>query len=96
VTNPQAVYVQYAPKPPSNGLAIAGLVLGIVALVTALIPLVGWFFAFVPAVLAVVFGHIAHASARRTGLRKGESVTAWVTGYLALLLRSCSRRLFYC
>lgn len=75
----------YIQRPQSNGLAIAGLVLGIVGLVTALIPLVGWFLAFLPALLAVIFGHVGFGTAKRTGLRKGESVASFVLGYLAIV-----------
>lgn len=86
MTTPQNVYVHYPPKAPSNGLAIAGMVLGIVALVAALIPFVGWFMAFVPALLAIIFGHIGHATANRNGVGKGAAIAAWATGYAALVL----------
>ena len=85
MTTPQPPHVMYLQRPPSNGLAIAGLVLGIVALVTALIPFIGWFLAFLPALLAIIFGHIGFSTANRTGLRKGESVASFVLGYLALI-----------
>ena len=84
---PQQVFVTYQPRPSTNGLAVAGMVIGIVALVIALIPLIGWFMAFVPAVLAVIFGHIGQSTAKRLGgMRRTESIVAWVTGYAALVL----------
>jgi hypothetical protein len=85
MTTPQLPQVMYLQRPPSNGLAVAGLVLGIVGLLTALIPLVGWFFAFLPALLAVIFGHIGFGTAKRTGLRKGESIASVLLGYIALV-----------
>ncbi|QOD93473.1 DUF4190 domain-containing protein [Chryseoglobus sp. 28M-23] len=84
MTTPQPP-VMYVQRAPSNGLAVAGLVLGIVGLITALIPFIGWFLAFLPALLAVIFGHIGFGTAKRTGLRKGESVASFVLGYLALV-----------
>ena len=68
----QVVYQQIV-RPPSNGLATAGMVLGIVAIVLGvwmIIPIIGLAFAFVsfvPAVLAVIFGFV--------GLRQANRVT---------------------
>lgn len=84
---PQQVFVTYQPRPSTNGLALAGMIIGIIALVVALIPLVGWFMAFVPAVLAIIFGHVGQGTAKRLGgMRRTESIVAWATGYAALVL----------
>lgn len=68
-------------KPPSNGLALAGLILGITGAVLALIPLVGVFLCWLPALLAIIFGFIGISTANRTGLRKTEAVWAVVLGF---------------
>ena len=68
----QPYYVQIQ-KPPSNGLAITSMILGIVAVVIgvwALIPFLGIFAAvtgFFPAVIAVILGHIGMTRARQMG-----------------------------
>ena len=58
------VAYQQAPKPPTNGLTIACLILGILALVIgiwSLVPFIGIVAAaisFLPALFAVIFGHV--------------------------------------
>ena len=52
----QQVYVQLAPRQPTNGLAIAGLVTGIVGAALSLIPLLGLFLCWLPTLLAIIFG----------------------------------------
>lgn len=85
----------YAPLPatPSNGLAIAALALGIAASVIgiwALIPIVGLvaaFLAFLPAVLAVIFGHIGVAKSKSMGgTGKGIAVAGFILGYATVAL----------
>jgi hypothetical protein len=80
----QHVYVQHAPRQPSNGLAIAGLVTGIVGAATSFIPLAGVFFCWLPALLAIVFGFIALGTSKRNGFRRGESVAAVVLGLVPI------------
>jgi hypothetical protein len=68
---------------PSNGMAIAALVLGIGSLLFALIPFVG--FASVPfAIGAVVLGVIGLGKSREIGQGKGLAIGGLVTGALAL------------
>lgn len=67
-------------RPPStNGIALAGLILGIVALVLALIPLLGWFFFPIPALLAIIFGFVGLSNFQR--LRRPESIFAIILGF---------------
>ena len=86
----QQVVHQHISKPPGNGMAVASLVLGIIAFVIgvwSLIPFVGAFFAalaFVPALLAVIFGHVGIGSSRTTGVGLGQAVTGMTLGYLTL------------
>ena len=80
----QQVYVQLAPRQPSNGLAIAGLVTGIVGAALSLIPFVGVFLCWLPALLAIVFGFIAIGTAKRTGLRRNESLAAIILGFVPI------------
>ena len=69
--------------PPSNGLAIGALVLGIGSLLFAFIPFVG--FASVPfAIGAVVLGVIGLGKSREIGQGKGLAIGGLVTGALAL------------
>jgi len=86
----QPYYVQIQ-RPPSNGLAITSMILGIVALVIgvwALIPFLGIFAAatgFFPAVIAVILGHIGMARARQmAGTGRGQAMAGLVTGYITL------------
>lgn len=73
----------YAPAPPQTrpaGLAIAGLVLGIVG-----IPF-GWLW-IIPPILGVVFGHIGlwqinHSNGLRSG--RGLAIAGFVCGYVGL------------
>jgi hypothetical protein len=70
--------------PPTNALAIAGLVLGIVAsAIGALIPhlFVAMFLAFIPGLLALIFGLVGINTANRLGgRRRKQAVWAVVLG----------------
>lgn len=89
---PQPHYVQIV-RAPSNGSGIASLVLGIVAIVMGVwipVPILGLFLtflAFVPAVLAVVFGHVGLAFAARTaGIGRGGALAGLILGYVTLAI----------
>lgn len=81
----QLQYGGYAPvqAAPSNGMSIVSLVLGILA-----IPATCTYGLGVPlAILAVIFGHIGHASSKRqTGQANGMAVAGLVCGYICLAL----------
>jgi hypothetical protein len=73
----------YGPA-PTNGLAIAALVLGIVGLLGGIIPLLGWFAS--PFALAAVGFAIAGLSRAKTiGKGKGLAIGGLVTGVLAIV-----------
>jgi uncharacterized membrane protein len=87
----QQIIYQQVIKPPTNGMAITSLVPGIVAIVTGIwipIPILGlfmMFLAFLPAVLAVIFGHVGLRSATRLGgIGRGVSLTRLILGYVTL------------
>lgn len=89
----QQVIYQQVVQAPSNGMAIASLVLGVVAIVTGIwipIPILGlfmMFLAFVPAVLAVVFGHLGLRNAVRIGgIGRGSALTGLILGYVTLAI----------
>ncbi|WP_199286526.1 hypothetical protein [Homoserinimonas hongtaonis] len=86
----QQVIYQQVVRPPSNGMAVTALILGLVAIVTGVwspIPFVGLvaaFFAFVSALLAVIFGIVGLRKANTVGVGRGNSVAGIVTGALTL------------
>jgi hypothetical protein len=86
----QQVIYQQVVRPPSNGMAVTALVLGLVAIVTGVwspIPFVGLvaaFFAFVPALLGVIFGIVGLRKARVIGVGRGNSVAGIATGGVTL------------
>lgn len=73
-------------------MAVTALVLGIVAIAFGIwipIPIFGLFMmfvAFLPAVLAVVFGHVGLNSFRRDGVGRGGALTGLILGYLVIAL----------
>ena len=86
----QTIY-QHVVRPPSNGMAVAALVLGIVAIavgVWTIIPILGLvaaFFAFLPGVLAVVFGAIGRTRSKALGgLGRGQAMAGLVLGSITL------------
>ncbi|MHA6695302.1 DUF4190 domain-containing protein [Homoserinimonas sp. A520] len=86
----QTIYQQVV-RPPSNGMAVAALVLGIVAIavgVWSVIPILGLvaaFFAFAPGVLAVIFGVIGRTRSRALGgLGRGQALAGLVLGAVTL------------
>ena len=87
---PTSVVYQHVIKPPTNGLAVTSLVLGIVGIATGIwspIPIVGLFAAFLgglPALLAVVFGHVGYATSKRNGVGRGNAIAGLVMGYVTL------------
>ncbi|WP_174843925.1 DUF4190 domain-containing protein [Cryobacterium sandaracinum] len=87
----QQIIYQQVIKAPTNGMAITSLVLGIVAIITGIwipIPILGlfmMFLAFLPAVLAVIFGHVGLRNATRLGgIGRGASLTGLILGYITL------------
>lgn len=88
---PYIAPLMYAPAPPSNGLAITSMILGIVGLVIGIwspIPVIGLFsafFGFLPAAVAVILGHIGLSRSRQlNGTGHGQAIAGFVTGYVTL------------
>ncbi|MEJ7596560.1 MAG: DUF4190 domain-containing protein [Kofleriaceae bacterium] len=66
-----------------NGLAVAGLVLGIVALVFFWIPFLNW----ILAILAIIFGAVGNSKANKIGGKgKGMAIAGLVMGILGAIL----------
>lgn len=69
------------------GMAITGMVLGIIALVLSFIPCAGWFLAFIPAVLGLIFSGIGLSQAARSaGAGKKMAIAGLATSVLAFVL----------
>lgn len=80
----------YPPQPlprQGNGMAVAGMVLGIVGACAGLIPLLFWV-AFPCGVLAVIFGAVGRRRAAETpgAPGRGMAMAGLVLGIVALLL----------
>jgi hypothetical protein len=79
----QGGYVQYqAPQAAlaTNGLAVASLVMGILAPLLMCV----YFIGIVPAVLAIIFGHMARGQiSRGQGSGDGLAIAGLVLGYIA-------------
>jgi len=72
--------------PPTNALALAGLILGIIAAVVS-IPPTGWLFALLPALLALIFGFVGINTANRLGgKRRGMAIAAVVLAFSPILV----------
>ncbi|QOV87774.1 GYF domain-containing protein [Humisphaera borealis] len=77
----QAGYPQGYVAPSSQGMSIASLVLGILAIPSTFC----YGFGFLLALLAVIFGHIGHSqSKKQTGRANGMAVAGLVCGYISL------------
>jgi len=77
---PQDMYGNYV-APPSQGLSIASMVLGILAIPSTFC----YGFGFLLAVLAIIFGHVGHSqSKRQTGQANGMAVAGLICGYISL------------
>lgn len=82
----QPVYMVPQQPYPQNGLAVAGLVLGIVAALVSVAPL-GILVVWPAAVLAIVFGVISHSKANQGWCtRKRMAVAGWTLGTVALVV----------
>lgn len=81
-------YTHYSPpqnsdnrpnQPPTNGLAIASLVLGVI----------GWIVILVGPLLAIIFGHIARSQIKHTGQKgSGLALAGLILGYIQLFIIS--------
>lgn len=78
----QHVTYGQADPPSTNGLAVASLVLGIVAVLLAAIPLVGLALFPLPALLALIFGVIGVITGNRLG---GKRVAIAIAGIVLSL-----------
>ncbi len=71
---------------PTNGAAVAGGVLGIIAVVFCWIPFVD-FIAIILGVLGLIFGVVGNRNAARLGgIGKGMAITGIVTGLIAIVI----------
>lgn len=84
---PQGYYpVQpYAVPAPSNGAAVAAMVLGIVGVVLCWIPFID-FVAAIVGILAIVFGVVGSGRANRIGTGKGMAIAGIVLGIIAVAI----------
>jgi hypothetical protein len=80
---PPGEYAQGEPPAPlGNGLAVAGLVLGIIGLVFCFVPVFGW----VLAILGIIFGAVGISKANKVGRGKGLAIAGLICGVLGLLI----------
>jgi hypothetical protein len=86
MVNPGYPYQQpytYAPPPPGNGFAVAGMVLGICALVFCWFPFVNW----ILALLGIIFSILGLTKAKKVeGRGKGMAIAGLICGILGALM----------
>jgi hypothetical protein len=70
----------------TNGLAIAGMVLGIVGLVLAFIPCVGWILGIILGIVGAALSGIGLASANKSGSGKGMAISGLILSILAIVV----------
>lgn len=91
---PNAPSVSTAGKPSTSGMAIAGLVLGIVAIVTSFLPIinnVSFFLAFVGIILAIV-GFVGIRKGKHSG--SGIAIAGIVLGILSIIIVLVTQAMF--
>jgi hypothetical protein len=72
-------------KPPSNGLATAALVLGIIGTVLSFIPFVGGFGAFIGGV-GIALAIAGFVVAGKRGVGKGKSIAGFILGVASIII----------
>ncbi len=70
------------PEQPGNGLAVAGLVCGIIGLVLCWVPVLGW----ILALLGIIFGAIGNSKAKNGAKGKGMALAGLILGVIGLVL----------
>src|SRR5579863_5076480 len=73
-TPTQTINIQAQAAPPSNGLAVASLVLGIIAICLFWVPFLGW----IPVILGLVLGIVALQRPYGRGMAVGGVVCSGV------------------
>jgi type II secretory pathway pseudopilin PulG len=83
-THQPPAYATHAPPPPQgNGLAIAGLITGILSVVLCFL----WFVGPILAILAIIFGAIGMSRAKKQGGRgKGAALAGLILGIVGIVL----------
>lgn len=78
---PQQVFVTYQ-KNSTNGVALAAVILGAIGAGLSLIPLVGPFLCWAPAILGIIFGFVGLSNAKKlNGLRKNLALWGVILGF---------------
>ncbi|WP_084697373.1 DUF4190 domain-containing protein [Glaciibacter superstes] len=81
----QVVYQQVV-RPPSNGMAVAALICGILGVLPAL-TIILIFLSPIPAILAIIFGFVGlNTSKRVNGLGRGMALWGICLGFTPLVL----------
>ncbi len=77
---------QPGPPPPQeqgNGMAVAGLVLGILGAVLFFVPFIGW----ILAILGIIFGAVGNSKANKIGGKgKGMAIAGLILGLIGLVV----------
>lgn len=76
------------PTPAGNngkGLGIAGMILGILAIIVSFVPCFGWW-AIVLAVVGVILSAISMSQAKKTGTPKGMAIAGLICSILAIII----------
>jgi hypothetical protein len=90
----QSSQQSFAP-PPKNGMGTAALVLGILAIVLAFIPIVG-FFSYPLAVLGIVFGLVGVSRAKkRHATNKGVAISGLIASVVGFVLVIISTVIYF-
>jgi large-conductance mechanosensitive channel len=78
------------PTPPANngkGLGIAGMILGILAIILSFVPCFG-FWAIILAVVGVILSAISLSQAKKAGASKGMAIAGLICSILAIIIGS--------
>ena len=82
MVNPGFVPEQQPPQQQGNGIAVAGMVLGICALVFCWIPFLNW----VLGLLGIIFGALGISRGNKVGTGKGMALAGLICGIIGSLL----------